>query len=220
MYTGPHIVTDGLVFAVDAGSERSYPGSGTTTTSLVGSNTGTLTNGVAFSTDNSGTWDFDNVDDYINLGASSTLGITRYMSVFSNVKYDNVSGWGGIFGNQSGGGFIHFQTYSGTMNVYIYGPNLPVVASTATLVSGTWYNLGFTFDGTTAKIYQDGTALNTGTTSSTTNISSASTMSLGRVYSGDRYFNGNIADLKIYNRGLTAEEVLQNFNAQKSRFGL
>ena len=64
-YRGPNIVTDGLVFAIDAGSERSYPGSGTTTTSLVGSNTGTLTNGVAFSTDNGGNWDFDGVDDYI-----------------------------------------------------------------------------------------------------------------------------------------------------------
>ena len=47
-YRGPNIVTDGLVFAVDAGSERSYPnpGSGTTVNSLIGSNTGTLTNGV------------------------------------------------------------------------------------------------------------------------------------------------------------------------------
>jgi hypothetical protein len=48
IFRGPNIVTDGLVFAVDAGSERSYPGTGTTTTSLVGSNTGTLTNGVGF----------------------------------------------------------------------------------------------------------------------------------------------------------------------------
>ena len=43
-FRGPNIVTDGLVFAVDAGSARSYPGTGTTTTSLVSSNTGTLTN--------------------------------------------------------------------------------------------------------------------------------------------------------------------------------
>ena len=48
MYVGPDIITDGLVFAVDAGSERSYPGSGTTATSLISSNTGTLTNGVGF----------------------------------------------------------------------------------------------------------------------------------------------------------------------------
>jgi len=48
-FVGPDIVDDGLIFAVDAGSTRSYPGSGTTTTSLIGSNTGTLTNGVGFS---------------------------------------------------------------------------------------------------------------------------------------------------------------------------
>ena len=65
-YRGPNIVTDGLVFAVDAGSTRSYPGSGTTATSLVGSILGTLNNGVGFSTANGGTWTFDGTDDKIN----------------------------------------------------------------------------------------------------------------------------------------------------------
>ena len=46
-YRGPNIVTDGLVFAVDAGSERSYPGSGTTATDLAGANTVALVNGVS-----------------------------------------------------------------------------------------------------------------------------------------------------------------------------
>ena len=47
-FTGPNIITDGLVFAVDAGSDRSYPGSGTTTTNIINSVDGTLTNGVAY----------------------------------------------------------------------------------------------------------------------------------------------------------------------------
>ena len=57
-YRGPNIVTDGLVFAIDAGSERSYPGSGTVATDLVGTNNGTLTNGVGFSNVNGGTLGF------------------------------------------------------------------------------------------------------------------------------------------------------------------
>ena len=73
MYVGPDIVDDGLVFAIDAGSTRSYPGSGTTVTSLVGSATGTLNNGVGFSTANGGNFTFDGVDDHINLGVGTGL---------------------------------------------------------------------------------------------------------------------------------------------------
>jgi hypothetical protein len=65
IYRGPNIVTDGLVFAVDAGSERSYPGTGTTVTDLVGLNNGTLTNGVTYQSANGGVFDFDGTDDYI-----------------------------------------------------------------------------------------------------------------------------------------------------------
>ena len=50
----PKIVTDGLVFAVDAANKKSYPGSGTTWTDLAGSNNGTLTNGPTF--DSGGWW--------------------------------------------------------------------------------------------------------------------------------------------------------------------
>ncbi len=69
-YRGPNIVTDGLVFAVDAGSTRSYPGSGTTTTSLVGSATGTLNNGVGFTSSFGGGFTFDGTDDNISISSS------------------------------------------------------------------------------------------------------------------------------------------------------
>jgi hypothetical protein len=81
-YRGPNIVTDGLVFAYDAGSERCYPGSGTTANSLTSSNTGTLTNGVGFSSSNGGSWEFDGVDDYINIPTSSNL------DGFSNASFE------------------------------------------------------------------------------------------------------------------------------------
>ena len=61
----PKIVTDGLVFAVDAANKKSYPGSGTTWTDLAGSNDGTLTNGPTFDSGNGGSIVFDGSDDYI-----------------------------------------------------------------------------------------------------------------------------------------------------------
>ena len=66
MYTGPDIITDGLQLAIDAGSTRSYSGSGTSVSSLKGSINGTLINGVGFNSANGGTFTFDGIDDYID----------------------------------------------------------------------------------------------------------------------------------------------------------
>ena len=73
-----HIVTDGLVLALDAANAKSYPGSGTTWSDLSGNrNTGTLTNGPTFNSGNGGGIVFDGVDDYVDCGNSSTLQINQ-----------------------------------------------------------------------------------------------------------------------------------------------
>ena len=69
----PRIVTDELVLALDAGNTKSYPGSGTTWTDLIGSNNGTLTNGPTYSSDDGGSIVFDGSNDYVQLSASSDL---------------------------------------------------------------------------------------------------------------------------------------------------
>ena len=58
---GPSIVTDGLVFYVDSGNDKSYPGTGTTWSDLIGSNDGTLTNGPTYDSANGGSIVFDGV---------------------------------------------------------------------------------------------------------------------------------------------------------------
>ena len=65
MYVGPDIVTDGLVNAFDAGSTRSYSGSGTVATDLIGTDNGTLTNGVTYSAADGGVFVNDGVDSFI-----------------------------------------------------------------------------------------------------------------------------------------------------------
>ena len=64
-FGGPDIISDGLVFAIDAGSIRSYPGSGTTVTDLSGTVDATLENGAVFSSSNGGVFDLDGTDDSI-----------------------------------------------------------------------------------------------------------------------------------------------------------
>ena len=90
MYTGPDIVTDGLVFAVDPGSTRSYAGSGTTTYNIINNTSGTLVNGVGFSTSNGGYFTFDGNDDYIS--NFSNTGITHGTSNFTYSFWLNLQG--------------------------------------------------------------------------------------------------------------------------------
>jgi len=66
LYHSPSIVMNGLVLCLDAGNTKSYPGSGTTWIDLSGnSNTGTLTNGPTYSSENGGSLVFDGIDDYV-----------------------------------------------------------------------------------------------------------------------------------------------------------
>ena len=224
MYTGPHIVTDGLVQAIDAASARSYPGSGTAWNDLsVKGNNTTLENGPVYSSDKQGVFEMDGTNDYVDAAASqSVYNITRYISAFATVKTNNLSGFNGIFGAFSGGGFVHFQTTSANLGVYIYGPNFNTLTSTSPLTSNTWMNLGFTFDGTTCNLFINGLKVGTNTTSSTANLgtSSPADMSWGRCFSSARHFDGDFAEGKLYNRALTEAEALQNFNGIRSRFGI
>ena len=63
----PNIVKDGLVFYIDAANLRSYPGSGTTANTLLGTSNATLNGGVTFDSANLGNFNCDGVDDYISL---------------------------------------------------------------------------------------------------------------------------------------------------------
>ena len=66
MYVGPDIVDDGLLIAIDAGSARSYSGSGTSVSNIIDDSTYTLQNSLGKVSDKGGTWDYDGVDDYIS----------------------------------------------------------------------------------------------------------------------------------------------------------
>lgn len=74
MYTGPNIVTDGLVLYLDAANTKSYPGSGTTWNDLSGNgNNGTLINGYIFNSIGNGNLVFDGSNDYVNINAQTLL---------------------------------------------------------------------------------------------------------------------------------------------------
>ena len=89
MYVGPDIVDDGLVFAIDAGSARSYPGSGTAVNDLVSTNNGALVNGVGYNSANGGSFTFDGTDDYINLSTLSNSMNSSEFTIGTVIKIDS-----------------------------------------------------------------------------------------------------------------------------------
>jgi hypothetical protein len=221
-YQAP-ISTNNLALAIDPGNLVSYPGTGTTLNGLSPSGyTATLTNGPTYSSANGGTIVLDGVDDTITtnltrVGYSNTTQIIWY-------KWDGVNKIASIMylgdGGSTGYGFIvHDGSSSGVGNKVgiLYGGSyynaINVGTTYGTLVSGVWTQLAVTRDSTTTYLYQNGVLL--GYTTRNPN-GSASTLSLGI----SSVVGGSIGPALFYNRALSADEVAQNYNAQKSRFGL
>ena len=215
----PRVVTSGLIFYLDAANTRSYSGSGLTANGLVGIG-GTLVNGVGFGTTNNGFFTFDGSNDYIDIPSITsitgdfTVGIWFYTTSAADgfykrlVDLDYVTGfWLGRNANTNswGGGILESNLP--------YGIYLP-------FANGQWHYLVSIRSGTTHILYGDGTSSTTSNTVSSGNLS-ATRLFIAREPGGSAsYFNGNIAQVQIYNRALSATEVQQNYNALKQRFGL
>jgi hypothetical protein len=221
-FTGPNIVTDGLVYAVDAGSERSYPGTGTTVTDLVGSSNGVLENGVGFDSANGGSWSFDGVDEYITLPFNSSLDVD-YLTVQVFIKSTFAIGPNSrhyVFSGLSHRWAIIVDE-ANTLRWYV---NTTAGVSEITWVDSSvsedvWMDITCTFSGSKSRIYVNGVSV--ASASHTGTIQTASTYGRLMDYLGNGFETEGLASIfRIYNKALTDAEVLQNFNAQKSRFGL
>ena len=227
-FGGPDIITDGLVFAIDAGSTRSYPGSGTTGTDLINSESITLVNGVAFSSANGGSWEFDGTDDYIDLPLSliTALNGGTEASIFIWIKNDttvNGVGTSGIVqlsNYTSGNGCLWFYNNGYTYLDIFRTDRVSQVFANNTEVGTNWNLLTITTTpGTNGwKCYMNGVLKKQVTGQNTVSVANIQGgLTLGR-NSSSRYTNGKIAACQIYDTALTAAEVLQNYNALKNRF--
>ena len=227
-FGGPDIITDGLVFAVDAGSTRSYPGSGTTGTDLIKSESIDLQNGVAFSSANGGSWEFDGTDDYIDLPDSliTDLNGGTEASLCIWIKSDttgnsvSTSGIIQLSGYNNSNGNLWFYNNGYTYLDIFRTSRVEQVFANNTEVGTNWNLLTITTTpGTNGwKCYMNGVLKKQVTGQNTVSVSNIQGgLTLGR-NNASRYTNGKIAACQIYDTALTAAEVLQNYNAQKNRF--
>ena len=228
---GPNIVTDGLVFDVDAASPRSYPGSGTIWYDLVNANHGTLTNGPVFNdTTGQGSIYFDGTDDYISCGNDESVNIAGPISIEAWVVLKTTPTEAGSVivtkGNVNGGAStiqynVHFDTNRAIKWQISDGSSANTVTTIDTIDTGDWYNICCTHDAanTNSYVYING-VLSASDTSSIGNLGGTSiNLTIGYDDYTDRYpYNGRISNVRIYNKTLSASEVLQHYNALKNRF--
>jgi hypothetical protein len=237
---GENIVTDGLILRYDAGNASSYPGSGTTWSNLASSNfDGTLTNGPTFSSDDGGSLVFDGTNDYVTSndpldagdnslagGFQCESGVTFSASAW--FKPDDAYWYGAVIGKSGGTGSLatfvvwYDHRYSTKyLRTRLAGTQVTINSGDLT---GAWNEVVITWDGSTAKAYLNGSSIDdnvsVGTRSKQTSDFKVGATSGGGGDDTQRFFNGNIAEVKVYNDALTAAEVLQNYDALKGRFGL
>ena len=223
-YAFGQIVTSGLVLCLNAADKNSYPGTGTTWTDLSGnSNNGTLTNGPTFNTGSGGSIVFDGVDDYVTCGNNSSLQINQgTISAWVRTTSPG-SSFRGIITKQQNYGLF---TNNGVLVTYDWG-NGQTRSTGINIADGTWKNVAMSFTTNTGTpsnntiIYLNGSAILTTTTKFVDNTVNVELGRGGTIPTGNTQFlNGNISTGLVYNRALSSTEILQNYNATKTRFGL
>ncbi len=229
---GANITDTGLVFSLDAANFRSYSGSGNTSFGLVGGIGGTLVNGVGFTSSNGVSFVFDGTNDYI-LNPDTTLLTfgTNPFTVITWIYPNNDISIRTILSN-----YLDYNTdYSSYFYLGIYTYNvLSMTNKVLILTSGgsfinnsfgadidvnTWSCVSFTKSGDNFICYKNGLQVSSAT-SSNNNFSGTRTAKIGGGVASLPYFPGNISQVSIYNRALTAKEIKQNYNATKKRYGL
>lgn len=223
---GPKIVTSGLVLALDAANKNSYPGTGTTWYDLTGNgNNVTATNSPVWNS--SGYWANTSTSYFTGAGTSSIPTGNSQYTMICWARQRVADGWGAInngfmsiggFGTNNQSNAIRASVNTvGYLIHYWWNNDLSLSNNNAGLALGVWFMLGASFDGTTRRIWLNGnsvvsdTPLNHNVTSTTIQIS--------KTYSVE-YQSGDMAAAYIYNRAITSSEMQQNFNANRSRFGL
>jgi hypothetical protein len=213
------IVSDGLVYVIDAANSRSYSGSGITVSSLFGGIGATLVNGVGFTSTNSGSFVFDGTNDFIIKPADSLFDFgTGNFTISSWIKTSNLS-YSTIFGlddtGNGGGIYIYTNQFDGVMRTWVAGVSFN---GNTVISNGIWHLISVVRLSNTIYQYVDTTM--SGSFSATGSILTNQRMTIGRVSDGSYPFLGNISQTIVYNRALSAQEIKQNYNATKKRYGL
>ena len=205
----PQIVTSGLTMMMDAGFPASFPnGTGTTWYDVCGNdNNGTLNNGPTWV--NSGTTSylsFDGTDDYITFSQVPTLTNQLTMECLFYMNTIQLQSQNRLISNADN--YVLYFNDSTDLRFYM-GSHGGDITTSGTFINN-WRHIVATYNGTTRALYVDG-VLKT-TSSASGNINNGNILNIGAYQNQSVYtFNGRMNQVRIYNRGLSQSEILQNY---------
>jgi hypothetical protein len=217
----PNIVTSGLQVNIDAGFVSSYPTTASTWYDISGNaNNETLQNNPTFTSANSGSFIFNGSDQTstlasLNLQQNFTLAGWYNPSVLNGFA---IFGQGILAANQG----LHIWYTSNTLIRFgMFGNDTDFTVSTPI---NNWYYIVCTYNNSspfTKQLYINGSVQTGVTQQAQSAYTGTGTFRLGATYSSaGNYGSGSFAYMAMYNRILSATEILQNYNALKGRFGL
>jgi hypothetical protein len=196
-------------------------GNGTSTSDSTVSRTGTLRNGVTWTTGRVGAAiNLDGQDDYVSLpnldvsGSAITLSTWVKIASFPSgidqrfiAKTTNTTEQAHYWMLGTTGNRLRFRLKAG-------GSTTTLVASSGNLSTNVWYHAAATYDGTTMRLYLNGTQVGSVAKSGTVGVSSSVPVNIGRSPDGSNYMRGAIDDVRIYKSALTQTEVASLASAQ------
>lgn len=206
------IVRNGIVFNLAAGNPLSYASGSTNWIDTISGSSGVLTNGPTFnSSGSSSSLVFDGSNDAIIWSSNPLSSLTSTKTYEAWIKFDS--------------GIVNTFTIScGTYMVYLENKNtwyINQAGAANAYVSWTftngWTHFVYSFNGSSHLCYINGVSY---TINFGSGVGSQANLYIGNRVNMDSPMKGNIAITRMYNRGLSATEILQNFNAQRTTFGV
>ena len=213
----PKIVTGGLTLSIDAKDKKCYPVSGSNITNMATGTTNGFMDGAIFSSSSLGdSWDFDGTDDVIQFTDMPGNSSEHTAEVW--VNHDSTSNNNILFNTNGQGLYPRIMLISNVVRAQ-YNNGSTRLINGITISTGVWNCFVFTYNTNTGgKLYVDGVEVGSDSNTGALGTSQGFNLDLGRDTNLSRFLDGKIANVKIYNKELTAKQVLSNYNALKTRF--
>ena len=225
------IVKSNLVLDLDAGNLNSYPGTGNTWIDLTGNGyNGTLINNPIFDYENGGCILFDGTAQWVSLGTLPTgLRFTNNFTINIWLRFTNLAGSQSIFSCNENAGYGIVANYTVPNRVqtrFWINNNFTPTAGQLTSAFNTtsWFNITATFNGTNVIFYRNGALIQSVSDPGIITYPSIQPVLIGANPTGastaQYYFKGRISQVQLYDRALSLQEIVQNYDTMKGRYGL
>ena len=211
----PPIVTSGLVLHLDAANKNSYTSGSAIWRDLSGNkNSGSLVNSPTYTTNNGGALVFNGSNNYINFTNSSSVNtiniwlnpyiIGNYPIIYTGNDVFNTTQWSWCI--YAFGDALYFRGNSSGGSPLVITP----------LPTNKWNNWTMIRNDSSNHCVLYNNGIYYGFSVDSTLVNDYSGLRIGKA--GSNYFSGSISQISMYNKALTASEVLQNYNAMRGRY--